>query len=67
MWVFLSSRIRTWVLLAVALPLTRGLVHKIAASTQHRHPDARASRVLGRTDTAVADLADRVARRRRAK
>jgi hypothetical protein len=65
MWVFLSSRIRTWVLLAVALPLVRMLVHKVAAAAQDRHPDARTTRVLGRTDSAVAAVAGRMERRRK--
>jgi len=29
MWVFLSSRLRTWLLLAIALPLARLLVHRL--------------------------------------
>ena len=38
MWLLLSTRLRTWLLIAVALPLARTLVHRAAASTQRRRP-----------------------------
>src|SRR2546430_8523082 len=38
MWVFLSARLRTWLLLAVALPLARLLVHRLAVAAQRRDP-----------------------------
>jgi hypothetical protein len=31
MWVFLSARLRAWLLLAIALPLARLLVHRLAS------------------------------------
>src|SRR4029077_15782907 len=38
MWVFLSSRLRTWLLLAIALPLARLLVHRLAVAADHHDP-----------------------------
>ncbi len=30
MWVFLSARLRRWLLMVIALPLARFLVHRLA-------------------------------------
>jgi len=46
MWMFVSRRLRTWVLLAVALPLVRTVVHKAAIREQSRSPDATPARLL---------------------
>ncbi len=62
MWVFLSRRLRTWVLLAVALPAVRMLVHKAATSQQSRSPDATPARLLVRADSALTTLSERAAR-----
>jgi hypothetical protein len=37
MWAFFSRRLRTWLLLAIALPLTRALVHRMAVGPLTRH------------------------------
>jgi hypothetical protein len=66
MWVFLSRRIRNWLLLAVALPVLRSLVHRLATARQERSPDARATRLLGHADSGLIRL-HRVAARRRGK
>ena len=42
MWAFLSRRLRMWLLLAIALPLTQALVHRLAVAAERRdplHPD----------------------------
>jgi len=66
MWVFLSARLRTWLLLAIALPLARLLVHGIAIAAERRDPSARTAKLLHRADvalTAVSGRASRGARR----
>lgn len=62
MWMFLSRRIRTWVLLAVALPAARMLVHKAAIREQTRSPDATPARLLGRADSALTTVSGRATR-----
>jgi len=37
MWAFFSRRLRMWLLLAIALPLTRALVHRMAVGPLTRH------------------------------
>lgn len=63
MWVFLYARIRRWVLLAVALPLARLVVHRLALAADRRDPSARTARALHRADSAVAKVSRRVSRR----
>jgi hypothetical protein len=65
MWLFLSRRIRLWLLVAVGLPLARTLVHQVSSAVQRRNPDTTAARVLRRADSSVASLARRGERRRR--
>ena len=65
MWVFLSSRLRTWLLLAIALPLARLLVHRLAVAADRRDPSARTARLLNQADSAVATVSGRVSRRAR--
>ena len=38
MWVFLFSRLQTWLLLAIALPLARLPVHHLAVTADRRDP-----------------------------
>lgn len=56
MWMFVSRPLRTWVLLAVALPLARTVVHKASIREQTRSPDATPARLLARTDTALTQV-----------
>jgi hypothetical protein len=47
MWVFLSTRLRIWLLLlAIALPLARLLVHRLAVADERRDPSARTAKLL---------------------
>lgn len=64
MWAFLSSRLRTWLLIAVALPLVRALLRRISAAAERRRPGARSTRLVGRADSVLQSLADRRSRRR---
>jgi len=61
-WVFFTRRLRTWLLLAVAVPLARLLVHRLAVAAE-RH-DARSARLLHRADSAVTAVSQRNGRRR---
>jgi hypothetical protein len=63
MWVFLSIRLRRWLLMAIALPLARFLVHRLAVTADRR--DARSARLLHRADSAVTAVSRRTARRAR--
>jgi hypothetical protein len=60
MWVFLVSRLRTWLLLAIALPLARLFVHRLAVAADRRDPSARTARLLNQADSAVAAVSGRV-------
>ena len=62
MWVFLSARLRRWVLLALALPLARLLVHRLALAAGRRDPSARTARALHQADSAVSAVSRRRSR-----
>lgn len=61
MWALLSTRLRTWLLFAVAVPLLRVGVHRAARHLQASRPDGRATKALSASDRALT----RVSRRRR--
>jgi hypothetical protein len=63
MWVFLSARLRTWLLLAIALPLARLLVHRLAVTAERHDPSARRVKLLRRADSAVTAVSGRSSRR----
>ena len=63
MWAFLSARLRTWLLLAVALPLARLLVHRFAVAAERDDPSARMAKLLRRADSAVTAVSKRSSRR----
>ena len=63
MWALLSGRVRAWLLIAVALPLARLLIHRLAVSAE-RH-DARSARLLRRADSAVSTVSQRTGRKSR--
>ena len=65
MWVFLSARLRTWLLLAIALPLARLLVHRLAVAAEGHDPSARRAKLLRRADSAVTAVSGRSSRRAR--
>jgi len=64
MWVFLSARLRTWLLLAVALPLARLLVHRLAVAAERRDPSGRTAKLLHQADSAVTTVAGHTPSRR---
>jgi hypothetical protein len=63
MWAFFSRRLRTWLLLAIALPLTRALVHRLALAAGRRDPSTRTAKALHQADSAVTVVSRRMARR----
>jgi hypothetical protein len=65
MWVFLSARLRTWLLLAIALPLTRVIVHRLAIAAGRHDPSARGAKVLRRADSALIAVSRHSSRRSR--
>jgi uncharacterized membrane protein YhdT len=62
MWVFLSGRLRRWVLLAVALPFARLLVHRLAGAAERHDPSTRTTRALHQADSAVSAVSRRGSR-----
>jgi hypothetical protein len=65
MWAFFSRRLRTWLLLAIALPLSRALVHRLALAAERRDSSTRTARALHNADSAVTALSRRAARKGR--
>jgi hypothetical protein len=59
MWALLSTRLRTWLLLAVALPLLRAILQRLAARAQARRPDATSTRLLTRAGATADQIVDR--------
>ena len=64
MWAFFSRRLRMWLLLVIALPLTRAVVHRLAVAAERRDPSTRTARALFNADSAVTALSKRAARKR---
>ncbi len=63
MWAFFSRRLRMWLLLAIALPLTRALVHRLALAAGRRDPTTRTANALHQADSAVTAVSRQTARR----
>jgi len=63
MWVFLTARLRRWVLLAVAFPLARLLVHRLALAAEQHNPSTRTARALHQADSAVTAVSRRTSRK----
>jgi hypothetical protein len=63
MWVFLFARLRTWLLLAIALPLARVLVHRLAIAAERHDPSTHRAKMLRRADSAVTAVSGRSSRR----
>jgi hypothetical protein len=58
-----------WLLLAIAVPLTRALVHRLALIAVRRDPSSRTAKALHQADSAVTTVSRRTRRadRRKAK
>ncbi len=59
MWLFLFRRLRMWLLLAVALPIARILVHRLAVAAERRNSSTRTARALHQADSAVTAVSNR--------
>ena len=64
MWVFFSRRLRMWLLLAIALPLARALVHRLAVAAERRDASTRTARALRQADSTVTAVSRRTASKR---
>ena len=64
MWAFLSTRLRTWLLVAFAIPVVRLLLRRIAGAATRRNPASTTARLHNRTDTALANVRRRKRSRR---
>jgi hypothetical protein len=64
-WVLLSSRIRTWLMLAVAVPILRAVLRRASASATRRDPNSTAARALRTADSGLSRLDRRERRDRR--
>ena len=65
MWDFLSARLRMWLLLVIALPLARLLVHRLAVAAERHDPSTRTAKLLRRADPAVTAVSGRFSCRAR--
>ncbi len=64
MWLFISKKIRTWLLLSVGLPLTHRAVHQLAVAANRHDESARTARALRKADSVMSALSRRTSRRR---
>jgi hypothetical protein len=55
MWLFLTRRLRMWLILSVAVPLTTGLLRRVGQRLERRTGPTRVSRALLK----AGDLGDR--------
>jgi len=62
MWLFISKKIRTWLLLTVGLPLTRWAVHRLATAADRHDESARTARALRKADSAMTAVSRHVSR-----
>ena len=51
MWLFVSSRLRQWVLLSVALPLTLAALRWLRRRLEARHGSTKLTRGLSKADS----------------
>jgi len=58
MW-FLSRRLRRMILLAIAFPVARMVVHRLAMAAEHRDPSTRTARALHHADSTVTAVSRR--------
>jgi hypothetical protein len=63
MWLFLTKKFRTWVLLTVGLPLTRLAVHRLAEAADRHDESARTARALHKADSAITAVSRRTSRK----
>jgi hypothetical protein len=62
MWLFITKKFRTWLLLTVGLPLTRLAVHRLAVAADRHDESARTTRALRKADSAMTAVSRRASR-----
>ena len=65
MWVLLSSRLRTWLLLAIAVPILRSVLRRASTSAARRDPSSTTARALRSAEAGLSRLDRRERRERR--
>jgi hypothetical protein len=65
MWLFFTKRLRTWLLLAIALPLAGRVIHRLTVAAERRDESAPPARLLRRADSAVSAVNRRGSRKAR--
>jgi NADH:ubiquinone oxidoreductase subunit H len=61
MWLFLTRRLRVWLIVTVVVPLATGLLRRVGLALQRRNGPTRVSRAL----LSAGDLGDRARARLR--
>ena len=64
MWLFLSSRIRTWLLFSIAVPVLAKAVHSATERARASNPSSRTTSALSAADATLRRLSRRRTRRR---
>jgi hypothetical protein len=64
MWLFISKKIRTWLLLTVGLPLTRRAVHRLAVAADRHGESARTAWALHKAGSAMTAVSRHAFRRK---
>ncbi len=64
MWALLSTRLRTWLLLAIAVPIARRILHRAALRAATKNPGSSTSTMLTRADGTLTRWVDRRRARR---
>ena len=54
-----------WLLLAIALPLTRAFVHRLALAAERRDPSTRTAKTLLQADSMVTAASRRTGRKQK--
>lgn len=64
MWLFISKKFRTWLLLTAGLPLTRLAVHRLAVAADRHDHSARTTRALHKADSAMNAVSRHTSRKK---
>jgi hypothetical protein len=62
MWLLITKRFRTWLLLTIGLPLTRAAVHRLAVAADRHDESARTTRALRKADSAMTAVSRHASR-----
>jgi hypothetical protein len=62
MWLFISKKVRTWLLLTVGLPLARLVIHRLAVAADRHDESARTARALRKADSAMTAVSRHTSR-----